>query len=326
MFRHLVVTTLLMTLGVGNSGSAQDRTDAGAPDRVEEIRFRSGDIELAGRLWLPDGPGPHPAAIFLPGSGQSIRDLQLDPDPVPHRFVGHGVAFLAWDKRGVRDSGGVFEPLSDNDPDAQLARLRLLASDAAAAMEYLAGRTDIDATRIGAWAFSQGGWVAPLLEAVGVSPAFVVVVGGPAVTIGEELAYSELADAAREASRERRQRLYIDELYEGLESVEREAPDGFDPLPWLEAGTVPTLYLLGAHDLSVPTRRSVERLTALGRRRENLDYRVFRGANHGVATRDPAGVFYPALGFYETQWDFLANLGVLERTIRVSTRIRRELE
>ena len=100
--------------------------------RVEEVVFTSGDVELAGRLWLPEGRGPHAALVFIPGSGRSIRDLELDPDPVPFHFVDAGVAFLAWDKRGVRDSGGEFAPLSDEDPVAQLERLRLLASDAAA--------------------------------------------------------------------------------------------------------------------------------------------------------------------------------------------------
>ena len=75
------------------------------------------------------------------------RNLDLDADPVPFHFVAQNVAFLAWDKRGVRDSGGVFEPLADDDADAQLARLRLLAADAAAAITYLAGRDDLDPER-----------------------------------------------------------------------------------------------------------------------------------------------------------------------------------
>src|SRR5687767_2374358 len=37
--------------------------------REEEVRFRNGEVELAGTLLLPDGPGPHPAVVFLHGSG-----------------------------------------------------------------------------------------------------------------------------------------------------------------------------------------------------------------------------------------------------------------
>ncbi len=306
---------LLISLLAGPSVGAADL-------RIEEVRFASGDIELAGRLWLPEGEGPHPAVVFVPGSGKSIRDLQLDPDPVPHRFVAEGVAFLAWDKRGVRDSEGVFEPLDDTDPEAQLARLSLLARDAAAAIDYLCGRDDIDADRVGVSAFSQGGWVVTQLEAVGAKPRFVIVVGGPAVTVGEEGVFSEIADAARQASRAGERRVDMDELYVELEEARAAGADfgGYDPIAHLESWATPMLYLLGEYDLSVPTRRSVERLEVLGDRREHIDFRVFERANHGVATVDAAGRWHAAEEFYETQFDYLRNLGVIEtkRQFRVS--------
>lgn len=320
----LVGVTVLIDVGTARAQQPPTVTDP-VGMVVEEVRFASGDIELAGRLWLPPGPGPHPAAVFLPGSGQSIRNLDLDPDPVPFRFVEQGMAFLAWDKRGVRDSGGAFEPLSDTDEQAQLARLRLLAADGAAAMAYLARRADIDPDRVGAWAFSQGGWVAPLLEEVGARPVFTIVVGGPVVTIGEELAYSEIADAAREASRSRQRRLAMDALYEALETRRIEQGGsfgGYDPLPWLSRVGSPMLYLLGEHDLSVPTRRSIERIAPLSRDREWIDFRAFARANHGVGTRDAAGTVYPAEEFYETQFEFLRNLGILRHAgLRVGTRV-----
>ncbi len=282
---------------------------------IEEITFKSGDVELAGRLWLPEGAGPHPAVVFIPGSGRSIRNLDLDPDPVPYHFVERGIAMLAWDKRGVRDSGGEFEPLSDDDTDAQLARLRLLAADAGAAMRYLARRDDIDDERVGVWAFSQGGWVASLLHSVGAEPQFIIVVGGAAVSIGEELRFSEIADQAKKSSRAGKGRVEMDEIYNLLE--EGRPADGnfggYDPYPYLETIPTPTLYLLGELDLSVPTRRSVDRLEKLGDRHEWIDYRVFTRANHGVATQDAAGEWYMADGFYETQFDFLSNLGVVRQ-------------
>ncbi|NKB88484.1 MAG: prolyl oligopeptidase family serine peptidase [Acidobacteria bacterium] len=265
--------------------------ETSAERRIEEVRFSSGQVELAGRLWLPPGPGPHPAVVFLPGSGQSIRNLDLDPDPIPYHFADHGVAYLAWDKRGVRDSGGEFIPLPDTNASAQEDRLRVLAGDAVAAMRYLATRRDVDAARIGAWAFSQGGWVAPLLEAVGGEPAFVIVVGGPAVTIGEELRYSELADAARQRSRDGGGAISMPDLYQELEQARGAGADfgGFDPARHWKNTTAPTLFLLGEWDLSVPTARSVERLERLSATSPWIDYRVFPRATHGVAERDAAG-------------------------------------
>ncbi len=226
---RIFALALFSFLLAGAVGAREPATETRA--RVEEVVFESGGIQLAGRLWLPVEGGPHPAVVFIPGSGRSIRDLQLDPDPVPFHFTREGVAFLAWDKRGVRDSEGVFEPLDDADPRAQLARLRLLASDASAAMSYLASREDIDPHRIGVSAFSQGGWVASLLEAAGGEPRFVIVVGGPAVSVGEEGAYSEFADAARQASRDGERPVEMDQVYRAFEEARLREGDfgGYDP-------------------------------------------------------------------------------------------------
>ncbi len=292
---------------------------------IEEIIFRNGDVELAGRLWLPVGEGPHPAVVFIPGSGHSIRNLDLDPDPVPFHFVEKGIAMLAWDKRGVRDSGGEFVPLPDGDETvAQIARLRLLAEDVAAAMSYLAQRDDNDDERIGVWAFSQGGWVASQLHEVGANPKFIIAVGGPAVSIGEEGYYSEIAGKAKKASRAGEGRLDMDAIYELLE--EGRPADGqfggYDPYPFLDAMPIPTLFLLGEDDLSVPTRRSVDQLEEIGNRHEWIDYRVFENASHGVATRDASGTMYMAEEFYETQFDYLGNLGIIDNRRKLKIEIQ----
>jgi len=43
---------------------------------VEEVTFAGGsaDIQLAGTLTLPPGPGPHPAVVLMTGSGAQDRD------------------------------------------------------------------------------------------------------------------------------------------------------------------------------------------------------------------------------------------------------------
>ena len=86
--------------------SAQTR-DAGPPEGVE-FRFPSGDVTLSGRLWLPVGEGPFPALVFVPGSGRSISDLHVDPQPLPHRLNDDGIALLAFTSGcagGVRGGG-----------------------------------------------------------------------------------------------------------------------------------------------------------------------------------------------------------------------------
>ncbi len=309
MRQFLICSLVLMATGAIAEGSGT----------THEVAIPSGDIKLAGRLWLPDGDGPHPAVVFIHGSGQSIRDLELDPDPVPAHLVEAGVAFLAYDKRGVRDSGGVFEPLPDVGVAAQQDRLQILATDAVAAMRFLAQRPEIDAKHIGAWAFSQGGWVASQLEAVGGRPNFLIVVGGPAVSIGEELRYSEIADLAKQRSRAGDGRVEMSELYRQLDEARRQEGEfgGYDPYRFLEAMRTPTLWLLGEIDLSVPTRSSVKRLKRLEALRPELDHRVFARANHGIGTQDAAGQWYDAEEFYQTQFDFLRNLGVIPLRLKI---------
>ena len=46
--------------------------------RYEEIRFSNGDLALAGLLFLPERAGPHPAAVFIHGSGTSRRAKELE--------------------------------------------------------------------------------------------------------------------------------------------------------------------------------------------------------------------------------------------------------
>src|SRR5688572_26102104 len=77
---------------------------AGAADAPETIAVRSGALKLGARVWRPQGDGPHPAILFLHGSGISeeerverrIAEAQI-LGPV---FAEHGVVFMALFRRG----------------------------------------------------------------------------------------------------------------------------------------------------------------------------------------------------------------------------------
>jgi pimeloyl-ACP methyl ester carboxylesterase len=62
-----------------------------------------------------------------------------------------------------------------------------LSDDALAAIKYLRSRKDIDASRIGVWGLSQGGWLGPLTASRSVDVAFVIAVSGPGVSPGEQM-------------------------------------------------------------------------------------------------------------------------------------------
>jgi hypothetical protein len=150
------------------------------PYRSEEVRVASGDVELAGTLSLPAGPGPFPAIVVLSGSGAQDRDgeilghrpLLLLADALTRR----GVAVLRCDDRGVGGSAG----------NLGAATTEALAGDALAAVDFLAGRPEVVAGRIGLLGHSEGGLVAALAAAHRPTVAFVVLLATPGVP-GREL-------------------------------------------------------------------------------------------------------------------------------------------
>ena len=72
--------------------------------REEEVRFRNGDVELAGRLLVLEGRGPHPVIVLVHGWGARTRNHV--GAIVADVFARHGIAALVYDKRGTGGSEG----------------------------------------------------------------------------------------------------------------------------------------------------------------------------------------------------------------------------
>src|SRR5262249_57516111 len=58
---------------VSRPGEEPRRAPRIQPYKEEPVTFSNGDVRLAGMLLLPAGPGPHPALVFVHGSGQGTR-------------------------------------------------------------------------------------------------------------------------------------------------------------------------------------------------------------------------------------------------------------
>ena len=86
-------------------------------------------MRLEGTLATPAGPGPHPAALLLSGSGPLDRDSNMAQQrldvaqALATGLASCGVASLRYDKRGVGLSGGEYltTSLSDETADARSA-------------------------------------------------------------------------------------------------------------------------------------------------------------------------------------------------------------
>lgn len=157
--------------------------DPGAPARAvreRTIQFPCGDILLAGTVLLPPGQSRHPAIVVLHGSGPATRDFVLYRNAAG-LFVKNGFAVLVFDKRGTGASGGAFVEAPD---------LRASAADASAAVAFMASQPEVDASRLGVWGISQGGWVAQILGAECPHVKFVIDVSGSGVSPLEQNVYS----------------------------------------------------------------------------------------------------------------------------------------
>jgi hypothetical protein len=131
--------------------------------------FRSEGVTLAGTLLLPRTPGRRPAVVLVHGSREGDRYGALMHAAF---LLRHGVALLAYDKRGVGGSGG----------DWRTASIPQLAGDAEQAVRWLKSRAEIDPGQIGLLGLSEGGWVAPLAATRSGDVAFVITLSGPAIT------------------------------------------------------------------------------------------------------------------------------------------------
>ena len=286
----------------------------------EPVRFSAGDVELAGDLYLPAPSGaPAPAVVLLHGSGPDARRNGIFVG-LAHFFTAQGFAVLAFDKRGVGESGGTYleSPLLEN-----------AAADGLAAVRYLAARDDIDRETIGVWGISQGGWVGPLMAATSNDVAFVIAVSGPGVSPMEQTLYQreaeliesgwpaadaaeatamrralwhyaatgEAGDAARTAIAHAETRPWFARLEErpragGPEHVPPQAAAWlrhaqYDPVPVLERLRVPVLALFGAKDRHIPVEASMVAMRdAFARGGVDATIVLFDEAGHGMQRVD----------------------------------------
>lgn len=142
------------------------------PHQTREVAFVSEDATpLAGRLLVPDCAGPHPVVVSVHGSGPVNRY----GGPYHTFFLQHGVAVLAYDKRGYTPDREAWR-----EPD-----LADLSADAAAAVRFAAAQPEIDGARIGLFGSSQAGWVVPPAAVASPETDFLILRAGAALTPAE---------------------------------------------------------------------------------------------------------------------------------------------
>jgi alpha-beta hydrolase superfamily lysophospholipase len=251
--RWVLATGLATSLASTTACTAE----TAAPRDPIDITVKSGDAALAATLRFPSiGRPPFPAIVLAHGSGLITRSHVAG---MAERFLSMGLAVLTYDKRGVGQSTGTYVNVGTLRSEEIFAQL---AGDALASVAVLKARRDIDDRRIGLGGASQAGWIIPLAASRSSDVRFLVVLSGPAVTVGEEIAYSRLAGADPGSI----QGLSDEEIDRRMR--EFKGPHGYDPVPVLERLGTPSLWIEGEGDRSVPmaqTLATLERLRSAGR-------------------------------------------------------------
>lgn len=154
---------------------------------VREQRFVLGSEadRLGASLWFAPKAQHRATIVLIQGADDSTRQMGF---LIPY-FVAHGLNVVTYDQRGTGDSVGNWRYTSPASKAADI--LTIIAAVRSNAV--------VDPKRIGAWAASNGGWVAPIV-ATHFPLAFLILKSAPSESIASNVLYeigAEMQEAAR---------------------------------------------------------------------------------------------------------------------------------
>ena len=307
---------------------------------VKQVKFKNGNITLAGELTLPKGEGPFPVIINVHGSGRQNRHL----GPWTSFFTRYGIAVLSYDKRGVEGSTGRFETAGYED----------LASDVLAGIEFLKDHPQINHDKIGIQGSSEGGWVGSIAASKTNDIAFLLVRVGSGVSgfetymheIKNELAAKDLTkqewvkavklerdyynlaltdvsiDSINSFIRNARMKNdWFEKAFDGWDHLNPEyrikmrETGPIDPVESLRKITVPVLWFLADKDENVPYELSEPRIKLALEEAGNEDYQVItiKGVTHNFILQNEDGSLKYVDGYWDKMADWLKKHGFTDK-------------
>jgi dipeptidyl aminopeptidase/acylaminoacyl peptidase len=229
--------------------------------------------------------------VLVPGSAPLKRGFySLWAEQLAKR----GVVVVVPDKRGVGGTGGTVE----RNNNTSKANLELLASDAVSALEFAAKLSTVDSTRLGLFGLSQGGWVAPMAAVRSNRARFLLFITSPTVSVREEGAWSRMRGDDKESARYSRA--------DAERMMDTVSVGGVDARSRLGALDIPGLWLFGAEDNSIPTRKSVAVLDSLRRLGKPFQSATFPDAGHVLFTKKGGLIPHIAPSSWDTIGRWLA--------------------
>lgn len=244
----------------------------------------AGTASIEGELFLPDGNGPFPSMIIIPGSGNETRqELEVFASILNQ----NDYALYIYDKRGIGGSTGSYPTESLENTDFLEAR----AEDVLGILSFLESHSQIDNSRIGIYGSSQGAWVNSLVHQSYSNLAYIVMVSGGVASNGLENFYCSLTDDPL---------ITIDEALNQLSDYE--GPSGFDPLAIVSSMELPVLWIYGNEDRSHPARYDIQVLEGLNK--ANFELQIYENVDHelvDLSTGQPPADLFDNLGMWLVQ-------------------------
>jgi hypothetical protein len=163
------------------------------PYRQEAVTINntSANVQLSGTLTIPKTGSNFPAVILISGSGAQDRNEELMGHKpfmvIADYFSKNGIAVLRYDDRGYAESTGDFNTATTAD----------FATDAAAAVQFLKTRTEINPKKIGLAGHSEGGVIAPMVATENKDVAFIILMAGTGIK-GDSILMIQIRHAAKE--------------------------------------------------------------------------------------------------------------------------------
>ena len=169
---------LCLLLGLANVAPATSPDDL--PYKNEEVRFTSGRFTIVGSLLTPRSPAPHPAIVYVWGSGPTNVKKHIERSQMLKGFLARGFAVLLYDKPGSGQSTG------ELDSSHLFAELAGILIDATTLLEH---NDAIDPHAIGLYGSSQASYVMAVALARTRDVAFVIAWSCPMQNSIDQSAY-----------------------------------------------------------------------------------------------------------------------------------------